>query len=89
MPTPTMDISDSLLTGHFLASGPYIFHFPPIGSQSLYQSPIPYLLRSRHPGVLSLPTAYCSHFQPLPLFALLNLLSKLHKQFLPLMLHYP
>lgn len=58
MPTPTMDISDSLLTGHFLASGPYIFHFPPIGSQSLYQSPIPYLLRSRHPGVLSLPTAY-------------------------------
>lgn len=73
-------VTDRLLTRHSLASGPYLHHFPCPGSQS----PVPYLLRSRPPGVLPLPTADCSHPQPLPALLPVNLLSRLHKQFLSL-----
>lgn len=47
--------------------------------------PTAYLMRNL--AMLPLPTAHCSHLQPLPLL-LLNLLSQLHKQFLIIMLRY-
>lgn len=54
-------------------------HSPPLNR---LPDPIAYLTRSSHLDMLPLPTAHCSHPQPLPPL-LLNLLSQLHKQFLP------